>query len=177
MKRGLNLKRRIETHLATYDSDSSNLPISREPLAQNHSPRRGVEKDLVPQRKSSGRLRKLSRTRMAPPPVQPIFTSPPPLRTTSAIPLSSPTRSIPPRPRRPPPISGQNSKKYSNGLLPNVATSDSEDAGKFEMRGRKGSLGGRMRKRSNSFKEGFNGTMRVRKLTSKRSTIGVASWS
>lgn len=176
MKRGLNLKRRIETHLATYDSDSSNLPISREPLAQNHSPRRGVEKDLVPQRKSSGRLRKLSRTRMVPPPpVQPIFTSPPLPRTTSPIPLSSSTHSIPPRPRRPPPISGQNSKRYSNGLPANVSTSDSEDTGKLEMRGRKGSLGGRMRKRSNSFKEGFNGTMRVRKLTSKRSTIGVAS--
>ena len=160
MKRGLNLKRRIETHLAAYDSVSSDVLIPRQPI----NPLSGVDENgSTPQMKSGGRLRKLSKSRMAPPPAQPIFSSPTTISPPTSKDLSSPTDSIPPRPRRPPPISGQNSRKYSNGFSANIGTSDSDDTGKEMVR--KGSLRGRMRKRSNSFKEGFNGTMRVRKST------------
>jgi len=154
------LKRRIETHLAAYDSVSSDILIPRQPIKPSSEMH---ENDLNPQMKTSGRLRKLSKNRMAPPPAQPIFSSPTTISPPTSKDLSSPTDSIPPRPRRPPPISGQNSRKYSNGFPPNASTSDSEDTGKEMVR--RGSLRGRMRKRSNSFKEGFNGTMRVRKST------------
>ncbi|GAA6059671.1 hypothetical protein JCM10212_000058 [Sporobolomyces blumeae] len=229
LKRGLNLRRRVETHIAAYDTVGSHMAIPKPPL-----PNRSVS---TPLRTASGvagqanqlngklalptsrppvktpRPRKLSRSRSnsnvnlrsdsnglparpPPPPPQPINLFPTSPDEEKLEPKDRPAiadvrHSVSPlRPKRPPPISGVNARSYTldhGKTTPQQVTRpghrferrqafSAESDSEIDARPTTG-CGGRVRKRSNSFKTGFAGTMRVLFPSNapKASTAGVVS--
>ncbi|GAA5869241.1 hypothetical protein JCM8547_005175 [Rhodosporidiobolus lusitaniae] len=175
-RRALSLKRRVDTHVAAYDSVASNLHVPKPPLPRNAAP-------LAAESASTPLLRprKLSKTRpplsfpverSPPPPVSPPVSSrqngapppPAPIFPAGSAETSSPLAAkgiptpVPPKSKkRAPPVSGVSrnggagggagGKNIISGLLGGASDSEAEDGG---VKGRN-KPGAGTRKRSNSF--------------------------
>ncbi|GAA5877347.1 hypothetical protein JCM1840_007203 [Sporobolomyces johnsonii] len=165
-KRGLNLKRRVDTHVAAYDTIASNVAVPKPPLPRPAPPPtpRSTETPLpLPTRPppENPRPRKLSRTRPFPSVAPSLASTPqPPVRNLmsdepsplDAKPRLNPASSV--KPKRPPPVSGvSRTKKFIGGALGAASDSEQEETGT--------GFSGRVRKRSNSFKNSLTGTMRI----------------
>ncbi|GAA5995385.1 hypothetical protein JCM5350_006248 [Sporobolomyces pararoseus] len=154
LKRGLTLKRRIETHLAAHDPHATTTPTSAPVNRPQERVHNFTRENLSTSRKNvAARQTTTTRERRSTAPLpsstpQPIFAS-----STPSVPSME---TFPARPshrkmsRGRPPVSG-----VTKDYCPGTAEIDSGDpkVGK--------GFKGRLRKRSNSFKEGFSGTMRV----------------
>ncbi|GAA5839905.1 hypothetical protein JCM9279_005202 [Rhodotorula babjevae] len=201
-RRGLSLKRRVDTHVAAYDTVASNAPLPKPPLRRASVPPPASTSTPTD---SSGALprrpRKLSKSRTTPlvltlaspgaavaaagfapsgrpplPPPAPIFPASP------SVPLSldarpRPPRESPPRLAQParaaPPVAGVSRSRLFGGSSQaqgqgSLTDGEREDGG---VKGRAdpsspvsaGREGGTMRarRRTNSFKKGVQGTMRM----------------
>ncbi|GAA5962285.1 hypothetical protein JCM3765_004734 [Sporobolomyces pararoseus] len=153
LKRGLTLRRRIETHLAAHDPVSTTTPSASVKQTQERVHNFTRENLSTSSKNIAARQSTLTREQRstAPPPAP----APRPIFSTSALSTPSmetfparPSRSKPSRGR--PPVSGVTKNYSSNGAEIDSGAQD-------ESKGFKG----RLRKRSNSLKEGFSGTMRV----------------
>ncbi|BGP11838.1 hypothetical protein JCM10049v2_007758 [Rhodotorula toruloides] len=186
-RRGLSLKRRVDTHLAAYGTVASNVAIPKPPLPT--SPRLTTVAGSTPSAGStvatgeagvSKRPRKLSKSRTLPAVQQsPSKHDTPHRDRSSEAPTQSTTRRAPPpptpvfgnldseppgmpdshtRPRRAPPVAGVSRGKFFGG-----GESDSEREREREDGGVKGRDDPALRtvRRKGSFKKGVQGTMRL----------------
>ncbi|BGP43911.1 hypothetical protein JCM10449v2_007968 [Rhodotorula kratochvilovae] len=199
-RRGLSLKRRVDTHVAAYDTVASNAPLPKPPLQRASAPPRAEEDSTRPTASTPTnssdlpprRARKLSKSRTTPtlpavssplpraaapspaavsgfgpsnrptpPPPAPVF---PPFAVAAParLPLdarpSRPPRESPPKQRPPPPVAGvSRARLFGREVGGSVSDGEREDGG---VKGRAEVEGGG-RKRTNSFKRGVQGTMRM----------------
>ncbi|BGP20693.1 hypothetical protein JCM10213v2_008856 [Rhodosporidiobolus nylandii] len=182
LRRGLNLKRRVDTHVAAYDTVASNVAVPKPALPRHStSPTAGT----IPLTDGPKvRPRKLSKIRAfrpetpteapavstvlqqqpapavsvvpvkpAPPPPGPVFRS---LSSDAPSPLDAKPRPLAPgkSKKRPPPVTGVSQRKVIGGALGAASDSEAEDGG---VKGRQEP--GRTRK--NSLTRALSGTMRV----------------
>ncbi|KPV72988.1 uncharacterized protein RHOBADRAFT_55235 [Rhodotorula graminis WP1] len=198
-RRGLSLKRRVDTHVAAYDTVASNAPLPKPPLRRASVPPPASTSTPTD---SSGaiprRPRKLSKSRTTPsiptvgspaaaagfapsgrpplPPPAPVF----PAVASPTLPTNArprPPRVSPPRLVQParaaPPVAGVSrsrlfggsSRSQAQGSLTDGEREDGGVKGKADpsspvSAGREGGTM-RARKRTNSFKKGVQGTMRM----------------
>lgn len=161
LKRSLTLKRRIETHLAAHDPLATTTPTSA-PVKRPQERVQNFTRENLSTSPKNVAVRQTATTRerrsTAPLPSstpQPIFASSTPSVPSMETFQARPSNRKPSRGR--PPVSGV-TKNYSPGTV------EIDSGGPKDGKG----LKGRFRRRSNSFKEGFSGTMRVCKLFSLR---------
>ncbi|GAA5918270.1 hypothetical protein JCM1841_002140 [Sporobolomyces salmonicolor] len=164
-KRGFNLRRRVDTHIAAYDTVASNVAVPKPPLERPAPPATPRSTETPPSRPTrpppkNPRPRKLSRTRPFPSVTPSLASMPqPPVRSRQSdepSPLDVKPRPGPGsavRPRRPPPVSGVSRSKFIAGALGAASDSEPDEVGT--------GFSGRVRKRSNSFKTSLTGTMRI----------------
>ncbi|GAA5913212.1 hypothetical protein JCM8208_003235 [Rhodotorula glutinis] len=198
-RRGLSLKRRVDSHVAAYDTVASNAPLPKPPLRRASVP---PPASTSAPTDSSGALprrpRKLSKSRTTPsiptlassanaadfaqsgrpplPPPAPIFPALPAVPPLTDV-RPRPPRESPPRLAQParaaPPVAGVSRSRLFGGSGPgqrqgSLTDGEREDGG---VKGRAdpsspvsaGREGGtmRVRRRTNSFKKGVQGTMRM----------------